>query len=73
MSGGTDLGFPYSCNGCGQQSFQISMDGYRVDKALCNVCGTVVHFSDRSTAGEPQSDIETMTAGERQQNMEVEQ
>ena len=43
----TDLTFGYSCHACGQQSFRISMDGYQVDKAECNFCGTVTHFTDQ--------------------------
>ena len=45
---GMEREFGYSCHGCGLQTFQISMEGYRVDRAKCNRCGTVVHFKDTS-------------------------
>ena len=32
------------CAGCGQTSFRIYMDGYHVEKAVCNGCETVTRF-----------------------------
>ena len=48
----------YRCLACGNGSFKISMEGYRVAVAECTDCGMLTHFHDPDSNPLPEFDAE---------------